>query len=292
MIPGVARRPSIFIGSSTEQLPVANAVQENLDFEYEPTVWSQDIFRPSNFALIDLIRATRSYDFATFVFVPDDVTHRRGKEVLTVRDNVIFELGMFMGALQPERCFIIVPRGHENLRLPTDLLGFSPLTYRPDRSDENLLAAVGPACNQIRRAVNRLFPIDQDSRVVGRVENEVATKPRVSADTFIGEWNGPELKAAREAMRELPLDHYSEEAQQIRPYLKRIFRFLEDMSAVVLEGRSDENKLRPTFEKPVLILWPHFFTLLAPPNQASEWWETRLPKLAKLYARWSSGRHP
>lgn len=115
-------------------------------------------------------------------------------------------------------------------------------------------------------------------------------RSRISADVFTNEWEEPELKAARDAIRELPLDHYSEEAQQVRPFLKRIFRFLEDMSAAILGGRSDESKLRQTFERPVLVLWPHFFTLLAPPNQASEWWETRLPKLAELYARWSNSR--
>jgi hypothetical protein len=269
------RRPAIFIGSSAEQLGVANAIQVLLDFEYEPKVWSQDIFRPSSYAVIDLINSTRSYDFAVFVFAPDDMIVKRGSEELAVRDNVIFELGVFMGALFPERCFIVVPRGNEKLRLPTDLLGFTPLTYRHDRQDANILAAVGPACFQIKREMDRLFP-------------QPPTMPEpLSAEAFINDWNGPELSAARKAIQELPLDHYSEEALVIRPSLKRVFRFLEDMATAVIAGQVDEGKLRHAFETPVASLWPHFFTLLAPPNQADEWWQKRPPKLAEIYARWT-----
>ena len=269
------RRPAIFIGSSSEQLPVANAIQFLLDFEYEPTVWSQDIFRPSSYALIDLVKATRSFDFSIFVFAPDDVIIKRGSEALAVRDNVIFELGLFIGALLPERCFIVVPRGSERLQLPTDLLGFSPLTYRSDRQDANLAAAVGPACFQMKNEIDRIF------------RPPTIVHEKRMAQTFISEWNGPELSAAREAIRELPLDHYSEEAAQVRPSLKRLFRFLEDMAAAIIDGQASERELRPTFEKPVRDLWFHFYTLLAPPNQADEWWEKRPPKLADLYERWS-----
>ena len=180
-----------------------------------------------------------------------------------------------MGALFPERCFVVVPRGNEKLRLPTDLLGFAPLTYRHDRTDANILAAVGPACFQIKREVDRLF-----------VRPTPLPEP-LSAEAFINEWNGPELTAARKAIRELPLDHYSDEAQAVRPSLKRVFRFLEDMATAIMAGQVDEDELRQAFRKPVANLWPHFFVLLAPPNQAAEWWEKRPPNLAELHGRWA-----
>jgi hypothetical protein len=292
MIKIAVRRPSIFIGSSAEQHSVASAVQFNLDVEYEPTVWSQDIFQPSSYALIDLVCAAGSYNFAIFVFAPDDIVLKRGSEAPAVRDNVIFELGLFMGALQPERCFIVIPRGGEKLRLPTDLLGFAPLTYRPDRGDRNLVAAVGPACFQIKCAIDRQFSFRSSRKPKKSKRGKATAKEQAMVDrnpeSLIAEWNGPDLTAAREAIRELPLDHYSEEAQRVRPYLKRLFRFLDEMAAAVLDGRIDEVQLRPALERAVLVLWPHFYTLLAPPNQADEWWETRPPKLAELHARWSA----
>jgi hypoxanthine phosphoribosyltransferase len=39
--------------------------------------------------------------------------------------------------------------------MPTDLLGVTVANFS-DRADGNVLAAIGPACNQIRRAINKL----------------------------------------------------------------------------------------------------------------------------------------
>src|SRR5262249_22104954 len=150
------QRPRVFIASSAEQLDVAYAIQENLDFDAEVTIWNQAVLKPSESTLNNLVSASHAFEFAIFVFAPDDISIVRGERTRAVRDNLIFELGLFVGALGTSRCYFVVPRGAEALRLPTDLLGIVALTYATDRSDRNLVAALGHACNQVRRAIRDL----------------------------------------------------------------------------------------------------------------------------------------
>lgn len=143
-------KSNLFIGSSVEGLDVAYAVQENLDHSVEVTVWSQGVFKASGGTLETLTESLNLFDYAVFVFSADDTAAIKHQNVSVVRDNVIFELGLFIGRIGKERCFFILPRGEEKLHLPTDLLGVTPLTFDAHRSDKNLVAALGPACNQIR----------------------------------------------------------------------------------------------------------------------------------------------
>lgn len=135
---------------------MAYSVQESLEHDLEVTVWTQGIFTPSRYAMEDLVTALSETDFAAFVFAPDDITTIRGQTVNAVRDNVVFELGLFIGRIGRERSYIFVPRGSDELHLPTDLLGLTPLSYDADRTDGNLVAALGPACQRVRRAAQQL----------------------------------------------------------------------------------------------------------------------------------------
>jgi predicted Zn-dependent protease len=148
-------KPKIFIGSSVEGLTVAYAIQQNLTHNAEPTVWDQGIFDLSKTTMESLSKAVDESDFGVFVFSPDDVTKMRGSDRNTVRDNVIFEFGLFTGKLGRDRVFFVIPDGHE-LHLPTDLIGITPGIYNPNREYGRLQAATGPACNQIREAIKKL----------------------------------------------------------------------------------------------------------------------------------------
>ena len=88
------------------------------------------------------------------MFSPDDEVKIRDSAHVAVRDNVVFELGFFISRLSKERCFILSP--DVDMHVPTDLIGLTPLKYDAARPDNNWMAALGPACNQIRKASREL----------------------------------------------------------------------------------------------------------------------------------------
>lgn len=149
-----ASLPRIFIGSSVEGLEVAQALQEGLEHVAETTLWSQGVFGLSGGTLETLDDAAREYDFAALVLSPDDMTEKRGDHKPSVRDNVLLELGLFVGAIGRRRTFIVYPRD-VTIHLPTDIAGVTPATFASQRTDGNLTAAVGPVCTKIVRELKR-----------------------------------------------------------------------------------------------------------------------------------------
>jgi predicted nucleotide-binding protein len=141
----------VFIASSTEGLRVAEAIQSNLDHEYECTLWTQGPFQVSALTLESLERLVENVDFAVIAVTPDDVTVSRGVVSDVARDNVILEAGLFLGALGRDRTFLVMPR--DLLKLPSDLAGLTVASYRTDRSDGNMRAALGAACFELKAAM-------------------------------------------------------------------------------------------------------------------------------------------
>lgn len=144
------RKPKLFIGSSTEQLAPARSLQAELARDAEVTVWDQGVFQASVPNIESLIAQLSMSDFAVFVFTPDDKLFSRGTTYDQVRDNVLFEFGLFVGAIGTRRCFIVAPP-EDGARVPSDLLGITVATYDEKRID--IRSALGPACNQIREGM-------------------------------------------------------------------------------------------------------------------------------------------
>src|SRR4051812_33238473 len=157
------RKPRIFIGSAVESLYVADALNVNLDHDAEVTVWKNG-FSLSQNTIDSLVLLASNVDFAIFIFTPDDIAKIKDQEKHVTRDNVVFELGLFAGALGKERCFIVKPR-NTDLHLPTDLLGLMPAEYEGNREDGNLEAAVNYPCALIKKEVLKLGLISQNINI-------------------------------------------------------------------------------------------------------------------------------
>jgi len=148
-------KPKLFIISSVEALDIANEISSGLQYDVLPTVWTQGVFWVSGYPLEALEKAVSQSDFAVAVAQFEDVVQTRAGSHQAMRDNVIFELGMFMGHLGRHRTFLVHPK-LPNLTLPSDLHGITPAAYiPPDKSDE-LSSRIGQVCNEIRKIVRSL----------------------------------------------------------------------------------------------------------------------------------------
>ena len=148
-------RPVLFVGSSKESLPIAQMIQSNLDHDdFLVRLWTDSVFDASQFTITELEKQVQESDFAVLVLGADDVVESRNEKSNAPRDNVIFELGLFMGALSHERTFMIIPRGCY-IKIPTDLLGLTPLNYKSGDFND-LPALLGPVCHKLRNIINKI----------------------------------------------------------------------------------------------------------------------------------------
>ena len=124
-------RSKVFIVSSSEGLDVAKRIRllllHELDRQAEVELWDR-VFALTATYIESLETAMAHTDFAILVLTPDDVTISRRSETSAPRDNVIFELGLFMGSLGRARCFIIQDKT-TGMKLPSDLLGLHSATF-------------------------------------------------------------------------------------------------------------------------------------------------------------------
>lgn len=157
LVSGTKERVRLFIISSVESLEIARTIQDA--FAHDPiqvVIWTDGVFKASDYTLEALERELDASDFAIAIVSPDDVANIRGETAQVPRDNVIFELGMFIGRLGRKRSFLVEPIGEE-VKLPSDLRGITTVPYR-FTDKKNLPSDLGPACNCIRRIITDLGP--------------------------------------------------------------------------------------------------------------------------------------
>lgn len=156
------RKKRIFIGSSSEELNLAEVAKGILEPEFEVTIWNDTIwdtavFKINNNFLHDLLKATLQYDFGLLLGTTDDKVIVREKEMLQSRDNVLFELGLFMGRLGLSKCAFVVEK---ELKILSDIKGFSLAEFSKDEigSFENAISTVASLFRGQRDSSVNFFP--------------------------------------------------------------------------------------------------------------------------------------
>lgn len=147
--------PRVFIASTSEQKDAAYSLKYNIEEiadSVHVTVWNQNLFVPGRVLLENLLALPDDFDWAVLLFTPDDVLEFRGDRLKVVRDNLLLELGLFMGRLGRDRTIVVMPSGVPDMHLPSDLGGLLTVSY--DATREDLDAALGSAALRIKRAIS------------------------------------------------------------------------------------------------------------------------------------------
>src|SRR5262245_2026946 len=125
-------KPRIFLGSSAMQEKLLHALTRGLEDVAHVAPWTTSL-NPGTTALERLLELAHEVDFAAFVFARDDWTTTSpptspptGSGQASPRDNVVFEAGLFGGALGMRRTFILHA---SDSKLPSDLLGLTTIRY-------------------------------------------------------------------------------------------------------------------------------------------------------------------
>src|SRR5262245_46479061 len=125
-------KPRIFLGSSGKQEKLVQALTRGLEDVAHVEPWTTS-FNPGTTTLERLLELAHEVDFAAFVLAQDDWTTNSplappltGSGQASPRDNVVFEAGLFGGALGMRRTFILHASG---AKLPSDLLGLTSVRY-------------------------------------------------------------------------------------------------------------------------------------------------------------------
>ena len=175
----------MFIGSSSESANLAEAIATHLRGQADITAWKRNFFQLGNNTLDTLVAAASEFDLAVFVLGPDDDLQYRGTAGATPRANVLFELGLFMGALGSNRVFGVFS-DQKDLLIPNDFAGVTIAKYKsknPDSPHEDLdlsdysscELATKNACDDIRVAILRYKPAPRNAILTDRTVRSIAS---------------------------------------------------------------------------------------------------------------------
>ena len=118
------------------------------------TIWNEGFFQLGGTFIETLVNELERFDFALLVITPDDFVRARDVEGFGPRDNVLFELGLFMGRLGRARTFLL--HQSSSIKIPTDLSGMKAAKYNWPTDDDNRRKAIAVACDMIRDVMRDL----------------------------------------------------------------------------------------------------------------------------------------
>lgn len=144
-------KPRIFIGSAGSGIPIAEKLKAELSSWADCDIWNQSgIFEFNKNYLDQLLEHLNLYDYGIMVATGADEVTSKGETKVAPRDNVIFELGLFMGRLGRDRAFFVFEEG---AKLMSDLEGIT-LPQFPRRKGKAQDKAIAECAEKIKAHID------------------------------------------------------------------------------------------------------------------------------------------
>jgi hypothetical protein len=159
-------KKTIFIASANESKAVAEKVAQALgDDKYRPVRW-WTAFEPGSITIDVLVNLAQTVDGAVFLFTGIDKTWYRGTAVMSPRDNVSLEYGLFVGHLGRERVLVLKD---DTCKLASDItsLTFGRIGEDIEAVPERTLAYFKKIFSSSPKALESI-PLVADPEVVNR----------------------------------------------------------------------------------------------------------------------------
>lgn len=149
--------PRVFVIGTAEGTEISDKVVKAMaSDDLQVTPWNDpDFFRAGDLTLDRLEQSLELFDFAIAIVTSDDITISRGAASYSVRDNVMFELGLFMGQLGRQRTLILRPPDPKNRdftllnKSTSDLSGLGEIRYK---NDDELIEKLEATAKRFKRA--------------------------------------------------------------------------------------------------------------------------------------------
>lgn len=185
----IGQKPKIFVGSTVEGKKYVEALEVLFQLENcEIVPWFRYFDQSPLQSTFSQLIETKKFDFAIIIFTPDDKSVIREESYITPRDNLIFELGLFIAYLGIDRVFPVVPV-QPQLKLPTDLLGTNPYVFEFSRTERPMIKlqnAMSTACYKIKDKINFLGPSNKI-----KLHSKVVYDPKKNRLRFKVGYTGP-----------------------------------------------------------------------------------------------------
>lgn len=217
----------LFIGSSKEGLFYANQIKKTITKEcgdwLDCIIWDEGgIFTLNKSTLDNLVKASRRFDYGVLVATNDDLALIRLKAKKIPRDNVIFEMGLFLGSLGLTRAFLVA----QNCKLPSDYNGITTVRLPKGKKSEIKISSLIQQLKSTKESFS-LKTIPSTGLAVGYFDNFIKPFCKMSKITdqlhVIIPNQIHDIKSSSDYYEQMnPSDNVSVYGDNQRPIIKRL----------------------------------------------------------------------